>query len=183
LDALIDALANAGLAVRQILRKPLAEILQELKSENTSTKAKALEALTFYFMRLLGLEIKAWRKHGKKTGGFEVDVIVEGARLVFSRWQIQYKNAPGSTVSLEDVAKEVGLSLKLKSNVILMITTGRFSKDALDYADDMMQITHLNIVTLDERDLRILTKSPLAIVEILNKKARRVKELKALPEV
>jgi hypothetical protein len=47
----------------------------------------------------------------------------------------------------------------------------------------MMQITHLNIVTLDERDLRVLTKSPLAIVEVLNKKARRVMELKALPEV
>jgi len=182
LDALIDALTNTGLAVRQLLRKPLSEILQELESENTSTKGKALEALAFYFMRLLGLEFKAWRKRGKKTGGFEVDVIVEGARLVFSRWQIQCKNTPGNAVSLEDIAKEVGLSLKLKSNVILMITTGRFSKDALDYADDMMQITHLNIVTLNERDLRVLTKSPLAIVEVLNKKARRVMELKALPE-
>jgi site-specific DNA-methyltransferase (cytosine-N4-specific) len=152
--------------------------LQELESENTGTKGKALEALAFYFMRILGLEFKSWRKRGKKTGGFEVDVIVEGARLVFSRWQIQCKNTPENAVPLEDIAKEVGLSLQLKSNVILMVTTGRFSRDALIYADDMMQLTHLNIVTLDRGDLRRLTESPLTIVEILDNKARRVMELK-----
>jgi hypothetical protein len=183
LNSLVDALSNTGLAVRQLLRKPLSEILQELESEDIGKKGKALEALAFYFMRLLGLEFKAWRKRGKKTGGFEVDVIVEGARLVFSRWQIQCKNTPDNAVPLEDIAKEVGLSLQLKSNVILMVTTGRYSREALIYADDMMQITHLNIITLDKRDLSILTKSPLAIVEILNKKARRVMDLKVLPEV
>ncbi len=181
LGLLIDALTNTGLAVRQLLRKPLSEILQELQAEDTNIKGKALEALAFYFTRLLGLEFKAWRKRGKKTGGFEVDIIVEGTRLVFSRWQIQCKNTLDNPVSLEDIAKEVGLSLQLKSNVILMVTTGRFSRDALGYADEMMQLTHLNIVTLDHRDLRVLTESPLKIVEILNKKARKVMELKQLP--
>jgi hypothetical protein len=46
-----------------------------------------------------------------------------------------------------------------------------------------MQITHLNIITLDQRDLSILTKSPLAIIEILNKKARRVMDLKVLSDI
>lgn len=182
LSSLIDTLANTGLAIRQLLRKPLSEILQELQSGDIGVKGKALEALAFYFMRLLGLEFKAWRKRGKKTGGFEVDVIVEGARLIFSRWQIQCKNTPDGTVTLEDIAKEVGLSLQLKSNVILFVTTGRLSRDALEYADDMMQTTHLNIVTLNKQDLQVLTTSPLAIVGILNKKARRVMALKVLPE-
>jgi hypothetical protein len=183
LPILVDALAQTGLAVRQLLRKPLSEIVQELHSEDTGTKGKALEALAFYFMRLLGLEFKAWRKRGKKTGGFEVDVIVEGTRLIFSRWQIQCKNTPEGKVSLEDIAKEVGLSLNLKSNVILVITTGLFSKDALEYADDIMQDIPLNIITLDKRDLHVLVESPLAIVEILNKKARRVMEMKTLPNL
>ncbi len=183
LTALVDSLANTGLAVRQLLRKPLSEILQEMQAEDTGTKGKALEALSFYFMRLLGLEFKAWRKRGKKASGFEVDVIVEGTRLVFSRWQIQCKNTPDGKVSLEDIAKEVGLSIQLKSNVILVVTTGQFSRDALIYADDVMQDTHLNIVTLDKRDLNILTASPLAIVEILNKKARRAMELKTLTNI
>jgi hypothetical protein len=182
LSALVDTLANTGLAIRKLLRKSLSEILQELQSEDTGIKGKALEALAFYLMRLLGLEFKAWRKRGKKTGGFEVDVIVEGARLIFSRWQIQCKNTPESAVSLEDIAKEVGLSLQLKSNVILIVTTGRFSKDALEYADEMMQTTTLNIVALNKQDLQVLTASPLAIVDILNRKARRVMALKTLSE-
>jgi hypothetical protein len=180
LKLLVEALAHTGLAVRQLLRKPLSEILDELQSTDTGVKGKALEALAFYLMRLLGLEFKAWRKRGKKTGGFEVDVIVEGARLVFSRWQIQCKNTPDNSVPLEDIAKEVGLSLQLKSNVILMVTTGRFSRDALIYADDMMRQTPLNIVTLNGQDLRQLSENPLLIVEILNRKARHVMELKNL---
>lgn len=168
---------------REVL-EPLASagyISIEKQAKATGEEARSrTQALAFYLMRLLGLEFKSWRKRGKKTGGFEVDVIVEGARLIFSRWQIQCKNTPESAVPLEDIAKEVGLSLQLKSNVILMVTTGRFSRDALIYTDDMMRLTHLNIVTLDKGDLRKLAESPLAIVEILNKKARRVMELKAL---
>ncbi|SRR5712692_730536 len=67
--------------------------------------------------------------------------------------------------------------------VILVVTTGQFSRDALIYADDVMEATHLNIVTLDKGDLNTLTQSPLTIVEILNKKARRVMELKTLPSI
>ena len=159
----------------------LAEILQAMQSEDTGLKGNALEALAFYFMRLLGLEFNAWRKRGKKTGGLEVEIIVEGTHPVFSRWQIQCKNTPEEIVPLEDIAQEVGLSLQLKSNIILIVTTGRFSRDALAYADDIMHISHLNIVALDKGDIRKLVDSPLAIVEILAEKAHRVVELKALP--
>jgi restriction endonuclease len=169
-------------AVAKELRKLLSEILQELQSEDTGVKGKALEALAFYFMRLLGLEFRGWRKRGKKTGGFEVDIIVEGARLVFSRWQIQCKNTPDNAVSLDDIAQEVGLSLWMKSNVILIVTTGHFSRDALAYANDIMQMANLNIITLDKHDLAVLTASPLAIVDILNRKAKEVMRLKALPD-
>ena len=177
--AAIDALSNTGLAVRQLLRKPLSEILEEIESTDTGIKGKALEALAFYFMRLLGLEFRSWRERGKDNSGFEVDIIVEGARLVYSRWQIQCKNSPKNKVPLTDIAKEVGLSLKLRSNVILVITTGSFTADAIEYADDMMKITALNIILLNQYDLRTLIQTPLAIVDILNKKARRVMELKA----
>lgn len=161
----------------------LAEILQAMRSEDTGLKGSALEALAFYFMHLLGLEFKAWRKRSKKPGGLEVVIIAEGTLPVFSRWQIQCKNTAEEIVSLEDIAQEVGLSLQLKSNVIFMVATGRFSRDALAYADDIMRISHLNIVTLDNRDISRLVDSPLAITEILAEKARRVMELKALAQV
>jgi site-specific DNA-methyltransferase (cytosine-N4-specific) len=180
LAPLLDALADTGLAVRQLLSKPLAEILAELTSTDRNVKGKALEALAFYLTRLLGLEFRAWRKRSKETGGAEVDLIVEGVRLLFSRWQVQCKNTPDDAVPLEDVAKEVGLSLRLKSNVILMATTGRFSRDARQYAEEVVQTTSLNVVLLDARDLAELKENPLKIVPILNARARRATEVKQL---
>ncbi len=105
---------------------------------------------------------------------------MEGVRLLFSRWQVQCKNTPDDAVPLEDVAKEIGLSIRLKSNVILMVTTGRFSRDARQYAEEMMQMTSLNVVLLDGRDLAELKDNPLKIVPILNARARRAMELKKL---
>lgn len=182
LEPLIDAVADTGIPLRRLVRKPLSEIRSELKSSDTSIKGKALEALALYFMRLLGLELKGWRKRGEKTRGFEVDGIAEGARLVFSRWQLQCKNTPDSNVDTEDIAKEVGLAPPLRSNVILMVTTGGYTRDALRYADVMMKLTNLNIITLTGHDLDVLQESPLAIVDILNRKAARVMELKSLDD-
>jgi hypothetical protein len=176
---LVEKLTGTGLAVRQLMRKPLQEILAELTSTDRNVKGRALEALAFYFTRLLDLEFRAWRHRGKETGGAEVDVLVEGARLLFSRWQIQCKNT--ETVSLDDVAKEVGIALgQLKSNVIMVVTTGRFVKDARVFSEDTMRSTHLNIIAIERRDLAILVDSPLKIAALLNEKARLVMEIKAL---
>lgn len=108
--------------LRPLLRKPLAEIVEELHSENKHTKGLALEALAFKLMRLIDLDYVATRLRGAATGGAEVDVIFDSSRLVYSRWQVQCKNT--GTVSLDDVAKEVGLTHFLKSNVIVMVSTG-----------------------------------------------------------
>lgn len=178
LEPIIDALANTGLSVRHLIRLPLADILEEMRSPDRNVKGRALEALAFYFMRLLDLEFRAWRLRGRATGGAEVDVLVEGARLLFSRWQIQCKNT--GVVALDDVAKEVGLSLRLRSNVILVVSSGRIAKDAQEYVDAMLEATNLNIITLDRSDLDRLAKNPLAIAPLLNDKARRVMEIKAL---
>ncbi|HHW45252.1 MAG TPA: hypothetical protein GXX25_15870, partial [Desulfotomaculum sp.] len=78
-----------GTELRPLLRKPLGEILDELKSNNTYVKGLALEALAFKLMRLIDLQYVYTRLKGNQTGGAEVDVIFEGTRLAFSRWQVQ----------------------------------------------------------------------------------------------
>lgn len=98
--------------LRPMLRKPLSEILHELSSPDKHIKGLALEALAFYLMRLIDLKYVATRLRGQDTGGAEVDLVFEGARLIFSRWQIQCKNTKAA--SLDDVAKEVGLTFQLK---------------------------------------------------------------------
>src|SRR5207244_610307 len=107
---------QTGEDLRPLLRRPLSEIIEELSPKNKHIRGLALEALAFKLMRIIDLDYVATRLRGVATGGAEVDVIFESSRLVFSRWQVQCKNT--GRVALDDVAKEVGLTHFLKSNVI-----------------------------------------------------------------
>lgn len=164
--------------LRPLLRKPLVDVLLELKHPDKHVRGLALEALAFKLMRLIDLRYVATRLRGSQTGGAEVDVIFEGTRLVFSRWQIQCKNT--GSVSLDDVAKEVGLTHFLKSNVIVMVTTGVVGPEARKYANKIMQESNLCIVMIDGEDVRNIAENPANIVDILNREARHAMKLKAL---
>jgi len=161
-----------------MLRKSLTEILGELSSADRHIKGLALEALAFYLMRLIDLKYVATRLRGQVTGGAEVDLIFEGARLIFSRWQIQCKNT--QTISLDDVAKEIGLTFQLKSNVVMIVSTGNISAEARKYAQQVMSMTNLNIVLFDSNDLQKIARNPTFIADALNREARHAMEIKKL---
>ena len=165
-------------ALRPLLRKPLKEIREELDSENRHIRGLALEALAFKLMRLIDLSYVATRLRGSATGGAEVDLIFESARLVFSRWQVQCKNT--ARVSLDDVAKEVGLTHLLKSNAIVMVSTGEIGGEARRYSNRVMADSNLCIVMLDKSDLALIESSPAAIVDVFNREARHAMDLKRL---
>jgi len=148
-----------------------------LKSPDKHVKGKALELLAIYFTRLIDLDFKGWRTRSADTGGAEVDVIVEGARLIFSRWQIQAKNT--KTVRLDDVAKEVGLSLTfIYSNVVMLVTTGDFTSDAYQYVDHIMKTSNLNVILLNGFELKEISQDPTRVVSLLNRKAKRAMKVK-----
>jgi len=161
-----------------LLKKPLETILAEMKSEDRYVSGLALEALAFKLMRLLDMGYVATRLRAQATGGAEVDLIFESARLVFSRWQVQCKNT--GRVSLDDVAKEVGLTHFLKSNVIIVVTTGEIGAEARRYANKIMKDSNLAIVMLDGADLTAITTNPAAIVDVFNREARTAMKLKVL---
>jgi site-specific DNA-methyltransferase (cytosine-N4-specific) len=176
---LIDCLqSQAHTDLRPMLRKPLNEILKELSSSDRHIKGLALEALAFYLMRLIDLKYVATRLRGEVTGGAEVDLIFEGARLIFSRWQIQCKNT--KVVSLDDVAKEVGLTFQLKSNVVMVVSTGSIGSEARKYAHQVMSTTNLNVILLDSNDLQKIANNPTYIADALNREAKRAMEVKKL---
>ena len=154
------------------------EILNDLKAAYTHTRGLALEALAFKLMRLLDMDYVATRLRGSATGGAEVDLIFQSARLVFSRWQVQCKNT--SHVNLEDVAKEVGLTHLLKSNVIVVITTGEIGASARGYANKVMGDTNLCLVLVNGGDLATIEKNPAAIVDVFNREASHAMRLKSL---
>ena len=162
----------------QLLRRPLADILAELQDQDRFRAGLALEALAFKVMRLLDMTYVATRLRANQTGGAEVDLVFESARLVFSRWQIQCKNT--ARVALDDVAKEVGLTHFLKSNAIVIVTTGEIGAEARRYANRIMADTNLAVVMLDGRDLASISDSPARIVRAFEREARHAMNLKKL---
>lgn len=172
----IEQLTQADL--RPFLRKPLVDIRADLKAEDPHVRGLALEALAFKLMRLIDLTYVATRLRGSATGGAEVDLVFESARLVFSRWQIQCKNT--ARVSLDDVAKEVGLTHFLKSNAIVMVSTGDIGPAARRYANKIMADSNLCIVMVDGGDLARIEERPASIVDVFTREARHAMDLKKL---
>lgn len=164
--------------IRPLLRRPLGEILEELKSPKRHVAGLALEALAFRLMRLLDMNYVATRLRGESTGGAEVDLIFDSSRLVFSRWQIQCKNT--ARVSLDDVAKEVGLTHVLKSNVIVVITTGKIGPESRKYAEKIMTQSNLSIALIDGEDLKLIEQNQPSIVDIFNREAKKAIKLKPI---
>ena len=161
-----------------LLKTPLTTVLAELVSDDKYVAGLALEALAFKVMRLLDMTYVATRLRASATGGAEVDLIFQSARLVFSRWQIQCKNT--SRVSLDDVAKEVGLTHFLKSNVIVMVSTGEIGPEARRYANKIMSDSNLCIVMVDRGDLALIDARASAIVDVFMREARHAMDLKKL---
>ena len=176
---LIEQLEQQVLAdVRPLLRKPLGEILRELDSKRRHIRGLALEALAFKLMRLIDLSYVTTRLRGSATAGAEVDLIFESTRLVFSRWQIQCKNT--ARVSLDDVAKEVGITHLLKSNVIVMVSTGEIGREARRYANGVMRESNLCVVMVDGADLDRIEERPAEIVDVFLREARHAMDLRKI---
>jgi site-specific DNA-methyltransferase (cytosine-N4-specific) len=161
-----------------LLTRPLSAIMQEIGSEDRFVSGLALEALAFKLMRSLAMNYVATRLRAAATGGAEVDLIFESARLVFSRWQVQCKNT--MRVSLDDVAKEVGLTHLLKSNVIVLVTTGTVGVEARRYANRIMSDSNLAIVMIERSDLDAVAENPAYLVHAFRREAEHAMALKRL---
>ena len=162
--------------LRPLLRRPIKEIREDLDSQDRHIRGLALEALAFKLMRLVDLSYVATRLRGSATGGAEVELIFESARLIFSRWQIQCKNT--ARASLDDAAKEVGLSYFLKSSAIVMVSTGEIGGDARRYVNKVMTDSNLCIVMMDGNDLARIEDRPAAILDVFTREARCAMDLK-----
>ena len=159
--------------LRPLLRKPLKEILDELKSPNIHTKGLALEALAFKLMRIIDLDYVKTRLRGSATGGAEVDVIFQASRLVFSRWQVQCKNT--ERISLDDVAKEVGLTYLLGGKAIVVVSTGDVDPYARNHARKLTRgLGLLPIALIDGKDLSEISINPGSFAGILARQSPHI---------
>lgn len=169
------------LELRRGLNRPLSDILTELESEDTYIKGVALEHLAGRIVQLLDLKPKHLRLKSAMTGGTEVDLVAESAKLIFSRWQVQCKNT--KVLASDDVAKEVGIAVGLRSQVILMVTTGRAGKVVYQYSRQINETTAMQIIVLDGDDLRKIADDPSSagttLTKLLDSRALQVMQHKA----
>ena len=158
--------------------KSFSVLREEIDSEDKYKKGLALEAFAIKVMRIIGLEFIKTRYRDIQIGGAEVDVLFDSTRLLYNRWQVQCKNT--ATVTIDMVAKEVGLSHMLKSNAIVMMTTGHLTSDAKMYARRIMEDMNLCILTLQKEDIDNIIENPTSIVSIFNTQAENAKKVKVL---
>ncbi len=167
-----------GREIAAYYQKTLAELREEIDSEDTYVKGVALEAFAIKMMNILGLEFVSTRLKGSATAGAEVDVIFESTRLLYSRWQVQCKNTP--RVSVDQVAKEVGLSHVLNTNAIVIMTTGIISENARQYAVQIMKQTNLCIIMVEGKDIQNIIENPVSIMDVFNRESLAAKHIKIL---
>ena len=114
-----------------LTRRSMAEVLAQTNSPANRDRGLALEALVFKLMDLLEMRFVAACPRTETTDGIEIGLIFESDQPVFSRWQVQCKKT--EMLRVDDVAKEIGLTYLLKSNVIMMISTGNIEDEARLY--------------------------------------------------
>ena len=140
--------------LRSKINTPLQDLAVDLFGTDKHKAGLALELLVLRMIIDLGLEPRHFRLRSAQTAYAEVDLIAEGAHLLFSRWTFQckrYGRETGTKLGLADVAKEVGIAIFSKAHVIVMVTTTDFSKDAKDYAREIARATHLQFIFIDGR--------------------------------
>ena len=157
--------------IRDIRSKQLSEIVKEAKQNKDSyKKGRALELLAIRLCQMLDLDFMKWRETDEKlTAGGEVDAMLHSSRLIYSRWQVQCK---ASNISLEAIAKEVGMNAVTLANVILVVGTGHATESAIKYRDRIVSNSNLNIIILEGKHLDEILNNNIAIIEILNAQAR-----------
>jgi site-specific DNA-methyltransferase (cytosine-N4-specific) len=157
--------------IRNIRSKPLSEIIQDARqTKDTYKKGIGLELLAIRLCQMLDLDFVKWRETDESvTAGGEVDAMLHSSRLIYSRWQVQCK---ATHITLEAVAKEVGMNAVTLANVILVVGTGSATESAIKYRNRIVSNSNLNIIILEGKHLDAIINDNMALIEILNSQAR-----------
>jgi hypothetical protein len=171
--------------LRGKLKLPLSEIQTDLRGEDTYRGGLALELLSLRMVLDLDLEPRNFRLRSSQTAHAEVDLIAEGAHLMFSRWTIQCKrNLKNVKVDLGDVAKEVGIAVFAKAHVVVVVTTSDFTEAAYKYAEEVTKSLPLQFLFVPGKVVdRYLKQGPSVLIEHVRDNARSVMRIKRSQEL
>ncbi|MCW6035812.1 restriction endonuclease [Spirulina subsalsa FACHB-351] len=172
LSKLLESMADLTELSPTELNRSFEDVVQDLDHADKSIKGKALELLAIWMIRLTSLRFTQWRQRDYETGQGEVDVLAASDRFVYHRWQIQCKNT--KRVDVEVLAKEIGMTFVTGADVVMIVTTGEFTRDALQYAYRMMDVSRYYMVLIQREDIEAIKQDRTNIIKILDRRARRV---------
>jgi site-specific DNA-methyltransferase (cytosine-N4-specific) len=172
LSQLLKSIAEMTEISQTELNRSFESVVSDLDNPDKHIKGKALELLAIWMIRLTSLRFTKWRKRDYETGQGEVDVLAASDRFVYHRWQIQCKNT--KRVDVEVLAKEVGMTFVTGADVVMIVTTGEFTRDAFQYAYRMMEVSRYYMVLIQKEDIEAIQEDKTNIIKILDKRARRV---------
>jgi len=173
LPSILDNLADLTDLTSSELNRTLDDVIADLNHENKSVRGAALELLTIWIIRLLGLRFAQWRYRSGDRNHMEAGVIAASDKIAYSRWQIQCKANAGRFIGIDAVAKEVGLAFLTQADVIMIVTTGSFTDEAFAFAEQVSDSSRYYVILLEIEDIKRFAKDKALIVDILNRKARR----------
>ena len=172
LSKLLASIAELTEVTQTELNRSFENVVEELDHPDKQIKGKALELLAIWMIRLTSLRFTQWRKRDYETGQGEVDVLAASDRFVYHRWQIQCKNT--KRVDVDVLAKEVGMTFVTGADVVMIVTTGEFTRDAFQYAYRMMEVSRYYMVLIQKEDIEAIKEDKTNIIKILDRRARRV---------
>jgi site-specific DNA-methyltransferase (cytosine-N4-specific) len=172
ISPLLASIADLTEISQTELNRSFEDVVKDLEDPDKHVKGKALELLAIWMIRLTSLRFTKWRKRDYETGQGEVDVLAAADRFVYHRWQIQCKNT--KKVDVEVLAKEVGMTFVTGADVVMVVTTGEFTRDAFQYAYRMMEVSRYYMVLIQKEDIEAIKENKTNIIKILDRRARRV---------
>jgi hypothetical protein len=157
-------------------RRP-ADIRAAIDSPSKNVAGVALEAFAIQVMRTLGLTFDGWQRRAADTAWGEVDVLMSGViGCVPTRWQVQCKNTK-QTVPHEVLAREFGLRESTRATHILVMTRGKFSANAVNFAATMMRTARMPIFLVDGNAFEKILEEPSRLAAELRQQSQKMAEL------
>jgi hypothetical protein len=138
--------------VRKLLDRTLEEIEKGLDSAEASVSGVALEALAVRMAYDLGLVPRDVRSRKQGTKDAEVDVLAETQDILYARWLFQCKKQ--NQVNRDVLVRELGLASLTKTQVIVLVTTGKFKATVLRFADHVTRETAIQVVLVNGDTVR-----------------------------
>jgi site-specific DNA-methyltransferase (cytosine-N4-specific) len=173
---LLERVRESGITVTgPELQVPFATLVAQLDDQDRNARGRALELFALRLLHHLGLRQIRWRT--RPTNAEEIDGSAEGEAQIHTRWQVQCKNT--ATLEVDDAAKEVGIAVRNRSTIILLVTTGRLSRAANDYVDGVVRYSPYTVLRLEGPDVRLLAGDESKLIDVLTREAARSRNLRS----